>query len=200
MVSHFPLLLLPTGSPLMKFRQVWPLRHSPDHTKRNLTEKSSPQPSILIFRKSQKKLATFPINFFRGIAKVWEGGCFSPPPAPDRVKCIYFWALPGLKPSLAMPIYICITDTHFEQVGWRYWLVLYRERFWDVGSFSWLQSSLQQAPHKVFHHLWLILPLANNQSSWTHRSGLLWHSLCNQTLRPRHIHHGCRQSITFSLL
>ena len=120
------------------------------------------------------------------------------------VKCIYFWALPWLKPMSAMPlpiyIYICITDTHFKQVGWSYWLVLYRERFWDVGSFSWLQSSLQQAPHKVFHHLWLILPLANNQSSWTHRSGLLWHSLCNQILRPRHIHHGCRQSITFSLL
>ena len=60
----------------MKSRKVWPLRPPPDHTKCNLTAKSSPQPSILIFRKSLKKLATFPINFFRGITKVWEGGCF----------------------------------------------------------------------------------------------------------------------------
>ena len=67
---HFAFLLLPTGSPLMKLRQVCPLWPPPDHTECNLTEKSSPQPSILIFRKSKKKLATFPINFFRGIAKV----------------------------------------------------------------------------------------------------------------------------------
>ena len=46
------------------------------HTKCNLTEKSSPLPSILIFMKSKKELATFPIIFFRGITKVWEGGCF----------------------------------------------------------------------------------------------------------------------------
>ena len=56
------------------------------HTKCNLTEKSSPLPSILIFMKSKKELATFPINFFRGIKKVWGGGGVFPPPAPDRVR------------------------------------------------------------------------------------------------------------------
>ena len=86
LVSNFPLLLLPTGSPLMKLWQFWPFQSPPDHTKCYLTAKSSPQPSIHIFRKSQKKLATFPIDFFRGIAKVWEGGHFTPPPASDRVK------------------------------------------------------------------------------------------------------------------
>ena len=35
----------------------------------------------------EKKMATFPIHFFRGITKVWEGGGHPPPPpAPDRVK------------------------------------------------------------------------------------------------------------------
>ena len=85
LVSNFPLLLLPTGSPLMKLWQFWPFQSPPDHPKCYLTAKSSPQPSIHIFRKSQKKLATFPIDFFRGIAKVWEGGHFTPPPASDRV-------------------------------------------------------------------------------------------------------------------
>ena len=80
LVSNFPLLLLPTGSPLMKLWQFWPFQSPPDHPKCYLTAKSSPQPSIHIFRKSKKKLATFPIDFFRGIAKVWEGGHFTPPP------------------------------------------------------------------------------------------------------------------------
>ena len=79
LVSNFPLLLLPTGSPLMKLWQFWPFQSPPDHPKCYLTAKSSPQPSIHIFRKSKKKLATFPIDFFRGIAKVWEGGHFTPP-------------------------------------------------------------------------------------------------------------------------
>ena len=48
-------------------KQVWPLRPPPDHTKCNLTAKSSPQPNILIFRKRRrKKLGTFPMNNFSG--------------------------------------------------------------------------------------------------------------------------------------
>ena len=100
LVSHFSFLLLPTVSPLMKLWQFWPFQSPPDHPKCYLTAKSSPQPSIHIFRKSQKKLATFPIDFFRGMAKVWEGGHFTPPPASDRVKdCCEKSAAPeGLPP------------------------------------------------------------------------------------------------------
>ena len=71
LVSNISFLLLPTGSPIMKLGQFWPFGPPPDHPKWYLTSKSSPQPSISIFRKSKKKLATFPINFFRGITKVW---------------------------------------------------------------------------------------------------------------------------------
>ena len=91
MVGHFSFLLLATGSPLLKSWQFWPFQSPPDHTKCYLTAKSSPQPSIHIFRKSKKKLATFPIDFFRGIAKVWEGGHFTPPPASDRVNQNCAW-------------------------------------------------------------------------------------------------------------
>ena len=54
LVSIFSFLLLPTGSPLMKLGQVWPLWPLPDHTKCFLTLKCSPQPSIHIFWKSKK--------------------------------------------------------------------------------------------------------------------------------------------------
>ena len=69
-VMNFAFILLPTGSPLMKLGQFWPLLPSPGQTKCYMTAKSSLLHSIYIFRKSKKKLATFPINFFRGIAKV----------------------------------------------------------------------------------------------------------------------------------
>ena len=85
-VSYFGFILLPTGSPLMKLGQFWPLLPSPGKTKCYMNAKSSLQHSIHIFRKSQKKLATFPINFFRGITNVWEGGRIPPPRALNRVK------------------------------------------------------------------------------------------------------------------
>ena len=110
-------ILLPTGSPLTKLGQFWPLLTSPGLTKCYLTAKSSLQHSIHIFRKSQKKLATFPINFFRGITKVWEGGCFSPPPAPDRVnqlRHVQRWANDPLftSPQLWELVNICSSLLH----------------------------------------------------------------------------------------
>ena len=58
------ILLLLTGSPLMKLRQFWPFQPPPDHTKCYLTAKSRSQPSIHIYRKS---------NFFSGNSKSMRG-------------------------------------------------------------------------------------------------------------------------------
>ena len=64
----FWLVFFPSCCSLMKLRQFWPFQPPPDPTKCFLTAKSSPQPSIHIFRKSKKKLATLPINIFGGMA------------------------------------------------------------------------------------------------------------------------------------
>ena len=65
LVSIFSFLLLPTGSPLMKLGQFWPFGPPPDHPKWYLTSKSSPQPSISIFRKSKKELAIFYTHIYK---------------------------------------------------------------------------------------------------------------------------------------
>ena len=44
LVSNLSILLLPTGSPLMKLWQFWPFQSPPDHTKCYLTAKISTQP------------------------------------------------------------------------------------------------------------------------------------------------------------
>ena len=79
LVSNLSFLLLPTGSPLMKLWQFWPFQSPPDHTKCYLTAKSSPQPSIHIFRKSKKKWQLFPLIFFGEWRKYERGGHFTPP-------------------------------------------------------------------------------------------------------------------------
>ena len=152
LVSNFPLLLLPTGSPLMKLWQFWPFQSPPDHPKCYLTAKSSPQPSIHIFRKSQKKLATFPIDFFRGIAKVWEGGHFTPPPASDRVKD---W--PSLMESLEM------RKARFSKL-----IYCRKEKFENKGPFP-IPSGCQSAPNSRGCFQWLGTLSHPKGRPWTQR-------------------------------
>ena len=88
-VMNFSFILLPTGSPLPKVGQFWPLLPSPDQTKCFLSAKRSLQHSIYILRKSKKKLATFPIKFFSGNHKSMIGGApRAPPPASNGVNLL----------------------------------------------------------------------------------------------------------------
>ena len=80
--SHFAFLLLPTGSPLMKLGQFWPLLPPPGQTKCYLTAKSSLQHSIHIFRKSKKNQQLFLWAFFEEPRLYDRGGSSSPPPHP----------------------------------------------------------------------------------------------------------------------
>ena len=70
LASNFSLLLLPTGSPLTKLRQFWPLLPPPKHTICCMTAKSSLQPSI--YRKSKKDWQLFP-RIFVGKLLIYGG-------------------------------------------------------------------------------------------------------------------------------
>ena len=69
-VMNFAFILLPTGSPLMKLGQFWPLLPPPSMTKYYFTEQSSLWHSFYIFR-NREKMVTFPNNN-RKEYQIWQ--------------------------------------------------------------------------------------------------------------------------------
>ena len=104
--SHFAFLLLPTGSPLMKISQFWPLLPPPGQTKCYLTAKSSLQHSIHIFRKSKKNQQLFLWAFFEEPHLYDRGGSASPPPHPIGLMVKLFEIHRVLSPNLTSHVHL----------------------------------------------------------------------------------------------